>query len=578
MRVSDIWNCDETGIQTSANRPPKVFSQKGKRQVGVISSAERGQTVTALCCCNAAGVFIPPALVFKRKRMQDYLLAGTPEGTLGLCTDSGWITRQTFIQWLTFFVDRVKPTKEHPALLILDNHESHRCIEVLELATSKNVVILSVPPHTTHRLQPLDVGVYASLSTAFEMEVDSWQKAHPLRRISQADIGALFGQAFAKSCKPENAVAGFYKSGIYPFNDNTFTDDDFAPAAVSERDHPPEQHNQTEQPELPIEHQAEQQEPPTAPQAEQQEPPIDHQAEQQEPPIEHQAEQQEPLTEHQAEQQEPPTRHQAEQQEPTNKHQAEQPEQPAEHQAEQPEPPAEHHAEQPEPPTEHQAEQPEPPSEHHAEQPEPSAEHQAEQQEPPTEHQAEQPEPPTEDQAEQPRSATEQGHFIMPHDIMPVPQAGALRLATRKRRSLQAEILTSSPVKALARDRTEKKVQSKRGRTASRGGRGRGLGRGHVEKASGSEHGHKRSCHRGKRRCVQLQPVCGRSQGARAVAHQTSVATDTDSECFCIICGVSYVYPPEVDWIQCSDCRGWACEPCTAYEGTGLYLCDNCSE
>ena len=67
---------------TSANRPPKVISQRGKKQVGVVSSGERGRTVTALCCCNAEGRFIPPAMVFPRMRMNDpRLLEGAPIGT-----------------------------------------------------------------------------------------------------------------------------------------------------------------------------------------------------------------------------------------------------------------------------------------------------------------------------------------------------------------------------------------------------------------------------------------------------------------------------------------------------------------
>lgn len=33
---------DETEISTTTNKPPKVLSTKGKKQVGIIASAERG--------------------------------------------------------------------------------------------------------------------------------------------------------------------------------------------------------------------------------------------------------------------------------------------------------------------------------------------------------------------------------------------------------------------------------------------------------------------------------------------------------------------------------------------------------
>ena len=73
LRSQDIYNCDETGIQTLANRPPKFISVKGKRQFGVIASAVRGETVTAMCCCTSEGRFIPPALIFPKKQMVDRL-------------------------------------------------------------------------------------------------------------------------------------------------------------------------------------------------------------------------------------------------------------------------------------------------------------------------------------------------------------------------------------------------------------------------------------------------------------------------------------------------------------------------
>ncbi|CAG4989071.1 unnamed protein product [Parnassius apollo] len=42
--IDRIYNVDETGIQTSkANKLPKVLSVKGKKQVGIIASTERGQ-------------------------------------------------------------------------------------------------------------------------------------------------------------------------------------------------------------------------------------------------------------------------------------------------------------------------------------------------------------------------------------------------------------------------------------------------------------------------------------------------------------------------------------------------------
>ncbi|KAK4873838.1 hypothetical protein RN001_013198 [Aquatica leii] len=45
-------------------------ANKGQRQVGVLTSAERSTTVTVEICCSAAGSYMPPMLVFPRKKKQ----------------------------------------------------------------------------------------------------------------------------------------------------------------------------------------------------------------------------------------------------------------------------------------------------------------------------------------------------------------------------------------------------------------------------------------------------------------------------------------------------------------------------
>lgn len=108
-------------------------------------------------------------------------------------SDTGWMTGPLFLQWLKFFVQHVRPTLTNKALLILDNHESHRCFPCLEYASENNVVLLSMPPHCTHKLQPCDVSIYGPFKTRFETETAIWQKRNPGRVVTFYDIGEIFG-------------------------------------------------------------------------------------------------------------------------------------------------------------------------------------------------------------------------------------------------------------------------------------------------------------------------------------------------------------------------------------------------
>ncbi|KAJ8966145.1 hypothetical protein NQ317_011510 [Molorchus minor] len=192
-----IYNCDETGITVIPKQHSRVIANKGQRQVGVLTSAERGNTVTAEICCSAAGNFMPPMLIFPRKKkQQEFELA--------------------------------------PVLLLLDGHASHtKNLEVIDLAREKGVILLCFPPHCSHRLQPLDVAFMRPLSLYYEDEVRKWLRSNPGKVVTLFQISTLFGQAFVNAANMKTALKGFEKTGIWPTNEGIFTDDDFLPAETT---------------------------------------------------------------------------------------------------------------------------------------------------------------------------------------------------------------------------------------------------------------------------------------------------------------------------------------------------------
>lgn len=60
-----MWNIDETGF-TTVHKPPKIVAIKGEKQVGTVTSSERGELVTDCAAVNGAGNHIPPYMVFPR--------------------------------------------------------------------------------------------------------------------------------------------------------------------------------------------------------------------------------------------------------------------------------------------------------------------------------------------------------------------------------------------------------------------------------------------------------------------------------------------------------------------------------
>lgn len=120
-----IFNVDESGFTTVQSKRSKILAQKGKKQVGAITSAERGVLSTVVICKAASGNFIVPFINFPRKRMKVECQDGAPPGKGFACHSSGWMQLDIFTDWFKHFLKCAKPTEDDPALLILDGHNTH---------------------------------------------------------------------------------------------------------------------------------------------------------------------------------------------------------------------------------------------------------------------------------------------------------------------------------------------------------------------------------------------------------------------------------------------------------------------
>lgn len=232
FNANRIYNVDESGLST-VQRPQKILATTGRKQVGAITSAERGSNVTVVCCMNAAGSYVPPFMIFPRKNMKNELVDEAPTGTVGVAQKNGWMSTEIFVKWLHHFQSFVKASHDDKVLLIVDGHASHKSFEALNFAKENGIEIVCLPPHCTHRMQPLDVCFYGPLKTYFNQEISVWLRNHPGRVVTAFQIGYLFNQAYGKTASVQNACNGFKSTGLWPVNPDIFPDHFFEPAETT---------------------------------------------------------------------------------------------------------------------------------------------------------------------------------------------------------------------------------------------------------------------------------------------------------------------------------------------------------
>jgi hypothetical protein len=235
--ASQIYNIDECGVQTVMDSP-NVVAEKGAKQVGQMTSGEKGPTVTFVGIINAAGKALPPCYVFPRVRPNEAFVRGAPNGSIALLHPSGYMTGSNFLVVMQHIQKHTGCSIENPILLLLDNHESHCNFDVIIFCRENGIHLLTFPPHTTHKLQPLDVAIYGPMKTYIKQEINRVMKRRYGSGITIYDVGQITKLPFEKAFTEKNIKSAFMATGIWPQNRGKFTTPDFVAATVFDRPEP----------------------------------------------------------------------------------------------------------------------------------------------------------------------------------------------------------------------------------------------------------------------------------------------------------------------------------------------------
>ena len=218
---SHIWNVDESGINASKSGLGKVLARKGIRNVHAQIPNER-EWLSVLTSINAAGASIPHFFIFKgKRRLQDYIqLCGA--GTTMAMQENGYMTSYLFSRWMDHFIEQLEelgnlsPSNRH--LIVLDGHKSHLTLDVIQKAKEHGVDMISLPSHTSHALQPLDVACFKPFKSAFKAYRNKFMMQNNEGKVDKNTLAHWVDLALKKALSKSNIVAGFRATGIWPLN------------------------------------------------------------------------------------------------------------------------------------------------------------------------------------------------------------------------------------------------------------------------------------------------------------------------------------------------------------------------
>ena len=165
----DMYNFDEAGFQMGQISASKVVTDADRLGRPKQVKPTNTEWVTLIQGACADGSTVPPFLVLKGKEFNHaWFYQDLPSTWTFTVSRNGWTTDQIGLQWIQHFEKHTRQkTVGSKRLLILDNHGSHTTPEFRKFCEDNSIILLWMPPHSSHLLQPLDVGCFSPLKTAF---------------------------------------------------------------------------------------------------------------------------------------------------------------------------------------------------------------------------------------------------------------------------------------------------------------------------------------------------------------------------------------------------------------------------
>ena len=189
-----------------------VTAKRGSRVVHSIIPDER-EWLSCLVYINAVDLSIPSFYIFCGRRFRRNYIEHCKAGATMAMQKKAWMTAYFFSAWISHFIKFVSslggisPTRRH--FFILLGHNSHVALEVVREAWEAGLDLLTLPSHTSHGLQPLDVTIFKPFEIHFREYRNFWTSRNMHKKISKEILVQQVSLGLKRALSMHNITKGF---------------------------------------------------------------------------------------------------------------------------------------------------------------------------------------------------------------------------------------------------------------------------------------------------------------------------------------------------------------------------------
>lgn len=221
----NTYNMDEKGFLIGVLQKTKRVFSKTTEIRGTGQDGNR-EWITVVATISMDGSYLPPSIIYQARtnNIQDSWLEDfNNEEAYFTSSPTGWTNDSVGMSWLTGVFDRYTKGKARNGrdyrLLLVDGHGSHLNMPFLDWCDQHRIIVAVYPPHSTHRLQPLDVSLFSPLANYYSQQLNQWiHDTQGLCQLNKRHFFGLFWPAYLQAFSPKNIASGWLKTGLLPFN------------------------------------------------------------------------------------------------------------------------------------------------------------------------------------------------------------------------------------------------------------------------------------------------------------------------------------------------------------------------
>ncbi|PWW76824.1 DDE-domain-containing protein, partial [Tuber magnatum] len=223
LKPTNIYNIDEIGSMLGFVQAVKVITSKLREHETLVSYLGGREMIMVLEAICLDGSFLEnPIIIFKGDGIEQCWVenesCSIPDGVLIGHSPNGWTDNKKSLAYLAKFFGpesfTVKKAAGEYRMLLFDGHGFHVSWQFLSYCLSHKIISFCLPPHTSHRLQPLDVAVFSHFKRYYSNRILERCKFGD-HGVTKENFCSILGPARMQAFTNSNISSGFRATGLY---------------------------------------------------------------------------------------------------------------------------------------------------------------------------------------------------------------------------------------------------------------------------------------------------------------------------------------------------------------------------